>query len=272
MRNAGLSTIAAYVLPLALSFLFIFIPQSVGADSLRLLTDLEYEINNNEITTKSTGRTEKTERTKFSQLYNLEVQKEIFPALRLNAGGLFEQDHSRNESDDPTISDSESHETAIRPFADLKLETPLLEATLGYRESEVKQSRSAVTTERRYLEEYSASLNWDPIDLPEVDLFFTRNLTHNDPLTSDQQVDTYQLRSRYAFNDYRLSYNHTTNESLNKISDFRTRINSDNGNIRFSRRLLNGKVALNAGLRGRRQQFNFSGTAPGWSTPLLQVF
>lgn len=259
MRKAEPFTITALLPLLVLGFMFLFTSKPVAADSLRLLTDLEYEINNNEITTKATGMTDKTERTKFSHLYNLEIQKEIFPALQLNAGGLFEQDHFRNESDDPTISDSESHDTAIRPFLDLKLASPMLEATAGYRKSEIKQSRSAAISERRFLEEYSASLNWDPIDLPEVDLVFTRNLTHNEPLTSDQQVDTYQLRSRYKVRDFRINYNHTTNDSQNKISDFKTLITSDNGNIRFSRRILDGKVSLNASLRGRRQQFNFSG-------------
>lgn len=243
---------------------------SASADSLRFLTDLEYEVSNNQETTKNDttvdgvfvpeGTVTESERAIFSQLYNLDIQKEIFPTLRLNVGGLFDQDSTRTTTTDPDGTDSDSLNTTIRPYIDLQFSMPLLRASTGYRKSEIKQSSSNMVTDRTFTEEYTASLSWDPIKLPEIDLDFSRNLGDNEPLTNDQRVDTYQLRSRYDYEDFRFTYNHTTNDSLNKMTEFKTLTNSDNGSIRFSRAYQQGKLSVNSSLRTKRQQVKFSGT------------
>jgi hypothetical protein len=233
---------------------------SVRADSLRLLTDLEYEITNSTTTEKATDLRYETERSVFSQLYSLEIQKELMPNLKLNFGGLFDQDDSNSTTSDPQGQDNDMKNTAFRPYLDLQLSSPLLRATAGYRKNEIKRRASTSGTRRDFTEEYSAALSWDPVEWPEVDLDFTRNLAYNKPLTNDQQVDTYQLRSRYTYQDYRFIYSHTTSDARNNVTDFDTLTNSDNGTLRFSRSYWQDKVAVNSSLRASRQAIEFSGS------------
>jgi len=230
------------------------------ADSLSLLTDLEYEVTNSTTTEKATDIRYESERAVFSQLYSLDVQKELMPNLKLNFGGLFDQDDISNITTDPDGQDTDGKNTAIRPYLDLQLGSPLLRATTGYRKSELKRSASTVNTRRDFTEEYSASLNWDPVELPEVDLDFIRSLAYNEPLTNDQQVDTYLLRSRYNFRDFRFTYSHTTNDAQNKVTDFNTLTNSDNGVVRFNKTYREGRVSVNSSLRANRQEIEFSGS------------
>ncbi|WP_020675670.1 hypothetical protein [Geopsychrobacter electrodiphilus] len=232
---------------------------SASADSLRLLTDLKYDLNRSHKTDKYTLLETDSEQRNFSQIYNLEIQKEIFPTLKLNTSGLFDQNNSKNSSTDPTVSDGNSVENALRTSVDLQLTTPLLRAATGYRKSEVKRSLLSAVTTRNFTESYSTDLHWTPVELPRVDLVFARDLVYNLPRTNDQKTDTYQLRSKYSYQDYQFSYDHTTADALNKISEFKTLLNSDTGSVRLGRSFQQGRVSLNSSLRAARQQVDFTG-------------
>lgn len=234
-------------------------PRSASADSLRLLTDLEYEVTDSTTTEKATGLRYEDERTVFSQLYSLDIQKELLPNLKVNFGGLFDQDDTDNTTTEPGSQDSDAKNTTTRPYIDLQLDSPLLRAMTGYRKNEIKRIASFAETTRAFMEEYSASLNWEPVDWPEVDFDFSRTLSYDDPLTYDQRVDDYLLQSRYNYQDFRFTYSHNTNEALNKLTDFETMTNTDNGSVRFSRTYQQGTVAVNSSLRGRREVIEFSG-------------
>jgi len=245
-------------------FLLLLAVRALHAESLSLLTDLKYELVNSEAKEKAAGNMIENERTLISQLYNLEIQKEIFPTLQLNAGGMFDQDQTDNTTTDPDGQDNDTTQTAVRPHLDLQFRTPLLRAASSYRTNETERKASNASTERTFNEEYRASMSWDPIELPEVDLDFTRTLSHNEPLTNNLQSDYYQLRSRYDHAHYRFSYNHTTNNALNKLTEFKTLTNSDDGAAYFSRTSLDNRVTVNSSLRGRQQQVEFNGAGERW--------
>jgi len=257
MRQWALGSIFIHLT--LLSSIFLLLSRPVCADSLNFLFDLDYEVSKTEISDKKLGTKVDNERATFSQLYNLDIQKEIFPTLKLNFGGLFDQDSSRSKTNDPASLNSESRDTTIRPFIDLQFTTPLLSAAVGYRKSEFKDGPADGTNDRQYSEEYSARLNWEPVNLPELDFYFTRSLSYNQPKTNDQQVDNYQLRSKYDFRNFVLAYSHTTNDALNKETDFNTLTNSDNASIRFAKTYRKGAISVNSSLRGRRQQVEFFG-------------
>ena len=258
MRQQRLGSIFIYLT--LLINICLLLSRPVCADSLNFLFDTDYEVTNTETTDKGDGSRVNNERATFSQLYSLDIQKEIFPTLKLNVGGLFDQDSSRTKTNDPAGQDTNTRNTAIRPFIDLQFSTSLLQAAMGYRKNEIKRSSSTIATDRNFTEEYSTHINWEPVDLPEVALYFTRNLAYDEPKTNDQQIDNYQLRSKYAYRNFAFSYNHTTNDALNKVADFKTLTNSDDGTIRFSKLSRQGKVSVNSSLRASRQKVEFSGT------------
>lgn len=235
-------------------------PREGKADSLRLMTDLQYDLSDIRSTNRETNLKQDIDRREFSQIYNLEILKEILPTLSLSGGGLFDQERTLTETSTDLTVDSKSKDTAIRPYLELAFRTPLLRLTTGYRKSEVKQSRTGMMTEQFFTEEYSARLNWEPVDLPEMDLDFTRNELYDEPLTNDVLTDLWQFRSRYRYRDYQFNYDHTSSDMENRTTDFNTLTHSDNAAVRFSRQYAQGRVSLNSSLRGRRQQVNFSGS------------
>jgi len=231
----------------------------VWADSLSLLGDLEFRVNDSKTTDKGSTVETEQEQTVFAQIYTLDMRKELFPNLQLNTGGLFRHDKTRNDSSDPAIEDTELLDVAVLPYVDLQLRTLLLEGTLGYRKNERKQSRSNTRTERTYIEEYNARLSWKPIDLPSLDLGFTRTLTDNNPVTFDQRVDSYLLRSRYDYSDFKYSYDHTSTDTRNLLTGSEATNHSDRGVVRFSRDYASGRLNVSSNLRINRQQSEFSG-------------
>ena len=88
-------------------------PHTLWADSLRLMTDLDYRMTNNTTTTKATGVKREIDREIFTQIYNLDVIKELRPNLTLNGGGIFKDDYSKNELDGD---DSDRRTISMRPY------------------------------------------------------------------------------------------------------------------------------------------------------------
>lgn len=259
MSRAELFFLAASIILVACA-VSLFLLRTAHADSLSLMTDLKYELNNSDSTEKATGIKTETERAVFSQLYSLDIQKDIFPTLHLNIGGLFDQDSTRSTITDPDGQErTEQLDTSIRPYIDLRFSTPLLRAATGYHKSEIKRSLSTASTGRNFTEEYNANLSYEPVKLPRVDLDFTRYLAYDEPLTNDLRVDTYQLRSRYNYENFRFDYNHTTSDAMNQTAEFKTLTNTDNGAIRFNRTYQQGKVSVNSSVRASRQLVEFSG-------------
>lgn len=246
----------ALIASVAATLLF---PPTLSADSLSLLADLQYEIGESRSTDKITGEKTSTERKIFSQRYSLDLQKEIMPNLQLSTGVLFNQDLTESRSSAADTPESEATYTVTRPYLELQLNTPLLRASTGYRKSAFKESSSQGSTAQMFVEEFNFDLGWKPIELPKVELRFTRTLTYDEPLTNDQQVDSYQLRSKYNYGDFNVTFNHTTNDLLNKLTDFRTLSNAENGTLRFNHSYLDGAVAVNSSVRASYDQIEFSG-------------
>ena len=259
MRPLTFSSITA-VTPLVVFISIMLWPQMLWADSLRLMTDLEYRVNNNSITDKSTSETREVKNKTFLQRYNLDLQKELFPNLSLTGGGSFDD----NKVDTDVDGDStDRRENAIRPYVDLHLNSQLLKATTGYHKSEIKLSGSEFETSRRFTEEYLGSLGWKPVELPEVDFYFSHNLRYNDPNSTEEKIDkesdTYQLKTKYDYQKYQFDYTHTTSEDRDLVTDYETTSNTDIGIIRYNDSFQEGKFSLSGGLRLKRDEVEFRG-------------
>ena len=238
-------------------------PHTLWADSLRLMTDLDYRMTNNTTTTKATGVKREIDREIFTQIYNLDVIKELRPNLTLNGGGIFKDDYSQSEVDGD---DSDRRTISMRPYVGLQLSTPIIKSALDYRTSELKESGyPGPPTTRRYVDEYSGRLNWRPVELPEVDFFYTNTHGYNEPATPqgkrDKESDSYQLRSKYDYQNYRFDYNHQTTESRDKVSNSETTANTDIGSVRYSDSFQGDRFTLNANTRLKRDKLEFRGDA-----------
>lgn len=260
MRPLTLPGITA--LQLLLVFMSVTIsPQMLWADSLNLMTNLEYLVDNNSITDKATSETSDVENKTFWQTYNLDVQKDLFPNLSLSTGGAFEDNKVDTDIDG---ADTDRRENAIRPYVNLQLNSELLKATTGYNKSEIKLSGSEFETSRRFTEEYLGSLEWKPVELPEVNFYFSHNLNYNDPNSTqdkiDRESDTYQLNTKYDYRKYQFDYTHTIGVDRDLVTDYETTSNTDIGIVRYNDSFQEGRFTLGGGIRIKRDEVEFSGS------------
>jgi hypothetical protein len=244
------------VLLFAALLLMIFMQTPLRADSMRFLTDLEYTSANSSSKRKDTGEKTEIDYSLFSQLYTLDFSKDLTPTLALNGGGLFDLDSTDTEINGTK---TEARDRNVRPYAELLLSTPLLQAGTGYRRTEFKETESLMETTRRYTDEYTARMDWRPVELPRVTLNYTRTLSHDEPLTTDLATDNLELISKYLYKDFTFDYSHTKTDLLQEITDFETRSTTDNGAVRYAHLFHDGKVAVNAGTRFKSDKVEFSG-------------
>lgn len=250
-------------LAVAPAILLLLAATPLRADSLRLLADLEYTRGDSSTTDKESRAETERQRSLFAQLYRLDFSKELTPTLLLNGGGLFDLEtiDTETEINSNTTMKTTDRYRSIQPYAELQLATPLLRGATAFRSGEIKESGANPFTTRRFTEEYSARLNWKPVQLPTVDMNLSRNLSWNEPLSTDTVNDLFELRSRYAYKDFNFDYSHLHNDMLQKMTDAETSSTSDNGAIRYQTSLFADKLAVSAGARLKRDVTEFSGPA-----------
>lgn len=233
-----------------------FMKRPLRADTLRFLADMEYTASDSTSRIKETGETTEIDYSLFSQLYSLDFSKMFTPTIIFNGGGLIDLDQTDTETNGDK---TDSTDRSIRPYGELQLFTPMLQAGTGYRRTDLKETETAVATTRRYIDEYTGRLDWKPVELPRVTLNYTRTLTHDDPLTTDSETDILELRSKYLYQNFIFDYSHSRTDTLQKVVDFETLSTSDNGSVRYLHSYLDGKVSVSAGARFKRDQVEFKG-------------
>jgi len=236
--------------------LMILMQGSLRADSMRFLTDLEYSNSSSKTKDKATGEKTDTDYSLFSQLYTLDFSKEFSPTILFNGGGMFNQDSTDTETNGFK---SEGRDRNISPYAELQLNTPILQAGTGYRRTEFKETESRMETARRYIDEYTGRVDWKPVELPRVILTYNRTLNHDEPLTTDSETDNLELRSKYQYKDFTFDYSHTNLETLENVTDFQTTTETDNGAIRYMHSYHDGKVSVSTGTRYKKDTVEFNG-------------
>ena len=243
---------------LALLMVFTASDRGHAANRLSLTTNLEYEMAENTTTDKLDGSRSRTDRRDFSQIYSLDLQKEVFPTLDITAGGLFRHDRACSDTDG---TDNQRTEQAIRPYLGLQFDMGPLRAISEYRKNELRESGSQLATQRFFLEEYHTNLDWRPVELPRLELDWTRTLVNDRPLTTDQRVDTVLLRSRYQRGPYRFRYTHGVTDTLNRLNDAASQTHTDRASVHYNRSFAEQRGSISGSLRLDRLQADFSGPA-----------
>jgi hypothetical protein len=237
--------------------LAVFAPAPLGAEGISLMANLEYNLTDTETTNKNTGLVTNTDFTLFRQLYNLRLDKEVYPYLFIGAGGFFEL-IDRDTKTDGIKTDSK--ERSFRPFAEINLTNPLYRAGLAYRTGELKESGNTIPTAKTYFKEYTGLFSWRPQDFPSLDINYSRTLFDDEPLTVDFENELFNLRSKYEYKDLLVDYNYNQTDQLDKIADSGTLTTTHNGGVQYSHDYYNNRLSLDAGARVIVTTTEFSGT------------
>jgi len=264
-----------------LVFFFAGLVDLASADGIH--GNLEFNYTNlNSTTTGVAGDTSRTATDRFKQKYNLQIDKTIFPHLRLDAGTRFEKTETSFESNGD---ETDATNTRLTPFVGLKLYTPLYTAGARYdwREDKVKVSGSPSSSVIN--EGFKTILGWRPSGLPSMDMRYEKTKRYDrDRSVIDTTEDFYSLNLIYdslegLFIRYKPSYR-DTNDNVNA---FEEQTLTHSGEVRYGNQFFDNRLSLYTNYRishteqktisqnggeSSLQLFPFSGLSAVDDTPL----
>ncbi|NNG47194.1 MAG: hypothetical protein HKM86_08815, partial [Deltaproteobacteria bacterium] len=251
--------------PFLIAFLLVFFshllcPRESRSDGIRLVGGYDLRFSDTTTTEKTTGTVTENETTQFTQRYELEVSKNIFPQLIFSGGGLVTFDQSDSTTNGV---ETDLDTRTLRPFAELRLNTPLYNAGLTYRDTEVKDTGTNQPTTRSFRDEYIAVLNWRPVGYPRFDATYTRTLTSNEPETLDRVEDLLSLSTRYSWEKLLFHYTYIVEDSEERVTDFETNRQSHFGKVGYGNEFFDRRLFLDTSYRVEYSTTEFSGEGSG---------
>ena len=224
----------------------------------------------NSDTTPTSGNTVKTNTQSFIERFQLDINTDIYPNLKLRAGGV-----ARGQwavFDDKT-NDIVTRTTLVdlNPYIDLTLQTPLYKADVGYnrREGIVEVSHLPSTT--LINNEYYAILGWWPEGLPSIDAQIRRtNLYDSDKSFLDVKEDFISLNPQYRYKGLQLQYYGTYLHRRNDLTDLDVWQYTHMGRASYTNSFFNNRLALSTNYNILNQETKTETAGKGFVT--TQVF
>ncbi|HNV03050.1 MAG TPA: hypothetical protein PLE61_11300, partial [Vicinamibacterales bacterium] len=148
-------------------------------------------------TTFASGTVTKTDTTTTYPALTLNLDTRIFPALALNAGGVFEVNFmsvgTGGARTDSTV-------TRNRPFFLLRSTNPVFAPGVGYFRREDRSRTAGLSNVKLVNDEFAGYLLWNPVGGPRSDFQFLRTHTFDeDRAIQDVTKDFGTLVSNYAY-------------------------------------------------------------------------
>ncbi len=253
---------------LAAALLFAAGIGAVQADNLNLNGEFLYTTTDGKVTLKDTGRETSSNLSRFDQRYNLDISKEIYPYLTIAGGSYYELDKSvsTNEGQEFDIRDER-----VQPFIDLNLNNPMYQAGVSYRNSTLNEDITDLPTNRSSRDQYTAVMGMNSTELlPKWNFSFTRLDTTSNPVTLNQEADTYNFSAQYDFwRQLTVDYEYTLNDTKDFLRDSETKDQTHFGHIDYAKNFLDDRLSLNTGYRIRYNTFDISNNATT-EEPLLR--
>jgi hypothetical protein len=217
-------------------------PEAVFADRIRGAVDWTYS----DLDTASkdaSGSASNQEIRSFIQLYNLTMDKDIFPMLKLSASGTFQKNNA-----DVILSDARnsSSTTLTRPSIDLRLNNPVLSMGAGFNRVTTESTVSGVRGPTLLNDAYHGYVGWKPSELPTVNVSLTRSNSYDkDRASQDISTDQVGLFSRYEpLKGLELQYQGSAIDTLNHIRDLETKVLANSGRISYMDRFFKDRVSF----------------------------
>jgi len=257
MRRGGLPFFIAFLLVFSSHLLC---PRESRCEGIRLVGGFDLRLSDTTTKEKSTGTVTKNETTRFSHRYQLELSKNIYPQLTFRGGGFATFDQS-DSTTNGVNSDIDSR--TLQPFVELRMNAPLYNAGVTYRNTEVKDTRTNQVTTRGSRDEYAAVLNWRPVGFPRFDATYNRIFTTNEPQTLDKVEDLISLSTRYSWRNLLLHYAYIVNDSEERLSDFKTNRQNHLGKVSYGNVFFDRRLSLDTSYRFEYGTTEFSGEGSG---------
>lgn len=258
------------ILSITAAVVILLLPEPLHAEEVSLVGDLEYFLTTESSTNKATGNVTDTEFSRFSQLYRLDLSRQLYPKLLIRLGGNYENDDSTIKVDTFDLFEvtSDTTEKTIQPYVSVDLNDPLYRASLGYRTRDVQTTRSFGEGESLMIDQYNGVFNWRPVDLPQLNVNYNRYEVHDDPLTTDSTNEALNALTRYNYRNFRFQYSYTGRDTYDNLADSGNLTQTQNGRIDYHRGFdyLNNRFDVNAAARFLQNNVKFTNAGNGEQT------
>lgn len=240
----------------------------VRAEGIGGIIELNYSSINSKTDDVSGTSTESNSKS-FGQRYRLNLDKTIYPFLRLSAGGLFERTSSQFRSED---TETRSTFTKINPFLNLTLSNPFINAGIGYNRIEERQKADGESAPVNIRENYNAFLGLRPLGIPPIEFRVSRShLFDKEKVIRDNITDSFMFNTRYDIKDLRISYQFSYSDFTDRLKEFETKSYFHSGLVTYSARFFKDRTSLYTSYSISRQEIESFSKGVGGEV-LLQLF
>jgi hypothetical protein len=230
---------------------------------------LEFDYDRNDTENKDAGGGSiKTKSDTFTQLYNLTLDKKLYPNLSFLASGSF-LDRETSFEEEGLKNDTTT--TTLRPYVGLKLRTPLYYAEGAYsrNEEKVKTPGLSRTTVR---DSFVSTLYWKPDRFPDLKLQHRWDHQYDkERQDTDTVTNNFQVTSNYLpVENLRLYYQGSLRDTDLRLSDTTVRETVHNGRVNYSNNWWRRRITLAVDYSITNQEEEITSTGTGEVG--LQVF
>jgi hypothetical protein len=262
-----------FAIPYALcSMLLLFFPCPVLSQGLIQGFSGNLEFNYTFYSSKTkleSGETTKTEAVTYNPRITLNVNTNIFPNIKLDAGAIFEGDLTKTKIEDTR---SEITTMTMRPHINLSFNNPLIKASIGYYRRQERTAPKGGENLTLINDDYIANLNWRPEGLPSIETQLIRRNTYDqDKSIIDTTKDYVSLASRYSYEGLELKYWGSYDNVKNDIVETETTTLTNYGRANYSNSFFDKRVYLNTTYEITRQETKISAEGTGGEVD-FQVF
>ena len=231
-------------------------PLTAWGTDMRLTGDFTYSQSEAEIEDRDDGTIENSNFNRFQQIYEIDLNKRLFPKLELDGGARVEQNRTKTESENTT---DKSRTQQVLPYLGISWSDPLYSLSGDYREHYLRRKRSLLETQKEYVTTYTLNGEWQPIELPQLSISYLHSERHDIPLTSDIENDNFTVNSRYEFRDYNFLYSYLRSNRSENIRQTETLSSTHNAKVRTDQTLYNGRMNLAGSIRVEYAKLEFYG-------------
>ncbi|MBE0568705.1 MAG: hypothetical protein IH577_03390 [Deltaproteobacteria bacterium] len=241
-RFAVRAAVAASLAVAAVAAILGIFPGESRAEGISGFLEYDYTRNDTE-TADAGGQDIRTKIDSFTQLYNIALDKKIYPNLNLLASGLFRR---RDDSIESEGVENDTTTTTLRPYVNLNLRTPLYYAEAAYSRNEEKVKSSGLSSVTTVRDSYISTLYWKPDRFPDLRFQFSRDhLYDKDRSVVDTTTDLYQLTSNYRpVEALVLRYQGTYRNTELRLEETTTKEMTHNGRVNYSNNWWRRRIAF----------------------------
>lgn len=241
MRAVGPASVCICT-AIAIAIFGSLLPGKSWADMISGSAELDVTLSRSKVKDANGVVTSDSKGSDVMHKYNLSLDTNPFPLLRISAGSVFLQDIS-------TLHDlgtsPHSRTTTLSPYIDAMLSNTIYQAGLGYSRTESWQTGSSETTPATVNEDYHVTLGWRPAGLPDLTVRLSHANTFDvDRLSQDTTTNMATIGSQYTYNMFKLGYQFTGTDSMDNLHGTDNTSLLHNGSVSYADQFFNQRVSL----------------------------